>query len=211
MLLEGIDDKEQERRFIGVIHRHAERLHTLIKDLLTLSRLDHPSAIRALQREVVVVAELCRDAIDTVREGVLGADSSINVRFSIGKTVPEEVMIHRSLIRNALVNLLENAAKHVGDDGVITLSVSREGGKLLLRVIDNGVGIAPEHLPRIFERFYRVDKGRSRQEGGSGIGLAIVKHVALVHEGWVSAESVVGKGSTFTITIPVYEESGSTN
>ena len=211
MLLEGIDDKEQERRFIGVIHRHAERLHILIKDLLTLSRLDHPSAIRSLHREAVVISELCLDAIATVREGVLGSDSSINVRFSIGDTVPLKIMIHRSLIRNALVNLLENSAKHVGDDGVISLSITREGEQLLLRVIDNGVGIAAEHLPRIFERFYRVDRGRSRQEGGSGIGLAIVKHVALVHEGLVSAESVIGKGSTFTMTIPVYEESGSTN
>jgi two-component system phosphate regulon sensor histidine kinase PhoR len=211
MLLEGIDDKAQERHFIDVIHRHAERLHLLVKDLLTLSRLDHPAAIRSLNREAVVISDLCLDAIETVREGVLGADSRINVGFSIGKTVPESVMIHRSLIRNALVNLLENAAKHVGDDGVITLSVTREGDQLLLRVIDNGVGIGPEHLPRIFERFYRVDKGRSRQEGGSGIGLAIVKHVALVHEGRVSAESVVGKGSTFTITIPIYEESDSTS
>lgn len=211
MLLEGIDDKYQERHFIEVIHRHAERLHILIKDLLTLSRLDHPSAIRSLQREVVDIAELCRDAIDTVREGMLGADSAVTVHLSLGEEVPESVMIHRSLLRNALVNLLENAAKHVGEDGVITLSVTSDGTQLLLQVIDNGVGIGAEHLPRIFERFYRVDKGRSRQEGGSGIGLAIVKHVALVHEGSVSAESVVGKGSTFTITIPVYEDRGSTN
>lgn len=203
MMLEGVDDPLQERRFIAVIRRHAERLHTLIRDLLTLSKLDDRAAIRGLPRDETPIAELCSSVIQTVREAADRWNPRVSLTTEIAHEVPPSARLHRSLMQHALVNLVENAAKHVDESGAIRIIVSRESRSLLFVVADNGCGIAPEHLPRLFERFYRVDKGRSRQEGGSGIGLAIVKHVALAHGGSVDVTSTVGEGSVFTLKIPL--------
>lgn len=203
MLIEGIDDAEQERRFIGAIRRHATRLHILIRDLLTLSRLDEPTAIRTLQREDTNIRDLCSSVMQTVQESSEQWNPAMNLTITISEDVPVTARLHRTLMQHALINLVENASQHVGPDGVISLTASRDNESLTFSVIDNGSGIPAEHLPRLFERFYRVDKGRSRQTGGSGIGLAIVKHVAAAHGGTVAVTSAVGTGSTFSVTIPL--------
>jgi two-component system phosphate regulon sensor histidine kinase PhoR len=107
-----------------------------------------------------------------------------------------------TLIEQAVVNLLDNAVKYSNPGGTITISTETNNLELLIHVRDQGIGIAQRHLPRLFERFYRVDKSRSRQLGGTGLGLAIVKHIAQAHGGYVTVESTAGDGSTFTIHLP---------
>jgi two-component system phosphate regulon sensor histidine kinase PhoR len=111
-------------------------------------------------------------------------------------------VINPPLIEQALINLIGNAVKYSADGKSITLSARVEPGGVILTVADQGYGIEPQHLERLFERFYRVDKGRSRQEGGTGLGLAIVKHIAQAHGGAVSVESTFGEGSIFSIFLP---------
>ena len=110
--------------------------------------------------------------------------------------------IDRQLIEQAAVNLLDNAIKYREDESLVQVSVVSENGQLALNFKDHGIGIASNHLPRLFERFYRVDKARSRKLGGTGLGLAIVKHIAQVHGGSVTVDSTPGKGSKFTIYLP---------
>lgn len=205
MLMEGVQDRSQEFDFLEVVRRNAERLNLLIKDLLILSRLDQESKTRPLRRQTSFIGELCDSAVQSAREGLQDWDSRITITTAIDENVPTTVMIHRGLIHHAIVNLLDNAAKHIGDSGRIWVEVKRVGEYLEFSVIDDGCGIAEEHLGRIFERFYRVDSGRSRQNGGSGIGLAIVKNVAIAHGGTVKVHSVLGEGSTFTLVIPLLQ------
>lgn len=205
MLMEGVQDRSQEFDFLEVVRRNAERLNLLIKDLLILSRLDQESKTRPLRRQTSFIAELCDSAVQSAREGLQDWESRITITTAIDENVPTTVMIHRGLIHHAIVNLLDNAAKHLGDSGRIWVEVKRVGEYLEFSVIDDGCGIAEEHLGRIFERFYRVDSGRSRQNGGSGIGLAIVKNVAIAHGGTVKVHSVLGEGSTFTLVIPLLQ------
>ena len=107
-----------------------------------------------------------------------------------------------TLMEQAVVNLLDNAIKYSDPDGIIHLKASRADKEVVIEVEDHGIGIAKKHLPRLFERFYRVDKARSRKLGGTGLGLAIVKHIAQAHGGSVTVESTLGQGSTFTIRLP---------
>jgi two-component system phosphate regulon sensor histidine kinase PhoR len=116
--------------------------------------------------------------------------------------------INSTFLEQALVNLVDNAIKYGPDGGRVWVVAARESGEIRIRVRDQGVGISAAHLPRIFERFYRVDKSRSRKEGGTGLGLAIVKHIAQAHGGRVTAESEPGEGSTFTVCLPVAGEPG---
>jgi two-component system phosphate regulon sensor histidine kinase PhoR len=110
--------------------------------------------------------------------------------------------VNARLIEQAVINLIDNAVKYGKEGGMIDVSAAKEDNDIVIRVRDDGPGISPEHLPRLFERFYRVDLSRSRAFGGTGLGLAIVKHIALAHRGIATVESEVGKGSTFTIRVP---------
>jgi two-component system phosphate regulon sensor histidine kinase PhoR len=118
-------------------------------------------------------------------------------------TAPVNVL----LMEQALANLIDNAIKYSDENGEVIVRVEEEEGLASIAVTDDGVGIPEKDLPRIFERFYRVDKARSRELGGTGLGLAIVKHIALVHGGTVQVESELGRGSTFTIALPIGEDS----
>ena len=111
--------------------------------------------------------------------------------------------IDAPLLEQAVINLLDNAIKYSRPEGIVTLRLGREDGEAAIRVIDSGQGIGREHLPRLFERFYRVDKARSRKLGGTGLGLAIVKHIIKAHGGEVTVDSRLGEGSTFTIRLPM--------
>ncbi len=200
LLLEEDLPPHDRKRFVQVVARHSERLHTLIRDLLVLSQLDHPTARRSLAREAVSIQEVVETVVKA--SGERANARGVVVVSSVSSEVEPIQPLHKALIVHALSNLVENAVNHSHAGGRVEILVSKREESLCMAVRDFGVGIEQEHLPRLFERFYRVDKGRSRTEGGSGIGLAIVKHVAVVHGGAVEVTSEVGRGALFSIILP---------
>ena len=197
-LLEGAWREGVGFRFLQVIQRHTDRLTKIVEDLLTLSRIESKGF--QLKTEKVSVIELIEDAFEFVGQGAKRKGISIS-RCEIPANL--SVQGDRDYLGQVLINLLDNAIKYTPEGGAIEVSaVEREGQQILLLVKDNGIGIPREDLSRIFERFYRVDKGRSQEMGGTGLGLSIVKHIVQANGGRVWAESQPGKGSTFYFTLP---------
>jgi two-component system phosphate regulon sensor histidine kinase PhoR len=197
-------DPEQARRFSRIILRQAEQLGTLIDDLLELTRLEYEDGHAALERAPVLVSDIVDNALETC---ALEANQK-DIR--VEREVPGDLKIfaHAVLLQRAVFNLLDNAIKYSPAHSTVRIRARSEGDEVSIAVIDEGPGIAPEHHARIFERFYRVDKSRSRKLGGTGLGLSIVKHVVLAHGGRVDLESAPGKGSAFIIRIPTPPEPG---
>jgi two-component system phosphate regulon sensor histidine kinase PhoR len=185
-------------RFLAIINRQADRLQHIIDDLLSLSRLEQGGAAADLGRQDVRVAEVLLEAVNVCTARRLDTDVSVNIDCPVDLHLPA----NPALLEQAVVNLVDNALKHSGTTTPVRVSARREGERVLIRVTDGGRGIAPEHLPRVFERFYRVDRARSRKLGGTGLGLAIVKHIAQAHGGEATVTSEVGRGTTFTIAFP---------
>lgn len=199
-LLDGaLDDRENARRFLDIVHRQVNRLDAIIEDLLTLSRLervgDGPAA-EAFPRGAI--REAIDAAVEMCRNQALQRTITLEVACEEGLTAP----INAPLLEQAVVNLLDNAIKYSEPGAVVRVEAAREGDEAVVRVVDHGCGIEARYLPRLFERFYRVDKARSRELGGTGLGLAIVKHILLVHGGAVDVQSTLGRGSTFTLRLP---------
>lgn len=202
-LLDGaIEEPEEGRTFLNIVATQARRLNTIIDDLLQLARLEQSET--AIPREPVVV----RDMVSRVLEqcGWAAEQKSIELRSAFGEGC-EAVEASRNLLERALVNLVDNAIKYSSTGTTVTVTCDLQnlpsGSRhFTLSVIDEGPGIPPVEQGRVFERFYRIDKARSRELGGTGLGLAIVKHVALVHGGSVDLESERGRGSRFTLHIP---------
>lgn len=196
-LLSAPADAETRERFLTIIHRHAFRLGRLLEDLLKLSAIEAQAPDSAV-REPVPLRPIAMLVAQTVEERRRDKDAAILVE------VPEDAAASGDPagIEQVLENLVDNALKY-GPPGV-TVRVRAERADPFVRVAveDTGPGIAPEHLPRLFERFYRVDPARSRDQGGAGLGLAIVKHLVESMNGSVVAESEVGKGSRFLVTLP---------
>jgi two-component system phosphate regulon sensor histidine kinase PhoR len=192
---------EDVKRFLEIVSRHTDRLNSIIEDLLALSRIEQEEST-TLEREEADLCDIVASAIQLCRTRASGKDIAIENRCA----VPMPARINTRLMEQALVNLLDNAVKFSPPGRLITVEGVRQDAQWVLAVRDQGCGIAAEHLPRLFERFYRVDKARSRQSGGTGLGLAIVKHIAQAHGGSVGVESKPGAGSTFTITLPAESE-----
>jgi two-component system phosphate regulon sensor histidine kinase PhoR len=196
----AIDDPENRRRFLSIIRRNSERMHTLINDILELSAIEagtvtvEPSMLRLS----ALVGE-CMTAL---------AGVAAERRVELRNDVPPDVFVFADARRleQMLTNLLDNAVKFNAEGGLVRVVHERAGGRDRVSVTDAGEGIAPEHVARIFERFYRVDRARSRALGGTGLGLAIVKHLARAHGGEATVSSTPGKGSTFTVELPVPPE-----
>jgi two-component system phosphate regulon sensor histidine kinase PhoR len=131
-----------------------------------------------------------------------GRAEKAGIRIDVDCDPDLQASVDASLIEQAIVNLLDNAIKYTGENGLVQVEAAAEPRESLIRVRDNGIGIARQHLPRLFERFYRVDKARSRKLGGTGLGLSIVKHIVQAHGGSVKAESTPNRGSTFEIHLP---------
>ena len=191
-------DPEQAAHFLDVIERQANRLNNIIEDLLALSRIERREDHRQLNLQEIqldhLVTVMVQDHIPIARRK--------NISLT-GNCAPSLVWkLDIIMIERALVNLIINAIHYTDDGGQVELLARETDGHLLLEVKDNGCGISAEHLPRIFERFYVVDKARSRSVGGTGLGLAIVKHVAAAHGGRVEVSSVAGQGSTFRLVLP---------
>jgi two-component system phosphate regulon sensor histidine kinase PhoR len=196
-LLDGaIDDDENNRRFLEKIRAHSIRLNNIASDLLALSELESGSS--PADPEPLPVRAAVEAALRTVESEA--AVRGVEVR---ARTLDDaRVMGHKIRLEQALVNLMDNAVKFNRPGGQVAIDVHCENGAVRIAVEDTGIGIPSEDLPRIFERFYRVDKTRSREVGGTGLGLSIVRHAIERMNGTVTAESRLGKGSTFTITLP---------
>ncbi|OEU59629.1 MAG: PAS domain-containing sensor histidine kinase [Desulfobacterales bacterium C00003104] len=198
-LREGaVKNPDDAERFLGIIEKHVERLEAIIEDLLSLSRIE-----RGTEREEnELVENRVKDVLDTaIQVCEVGA---VARKIDIELSCPENLSakMEPRLLEQAVVNLLDNAVKYSNEESSIRVEASQGEGEIILSVRDEGCGIEKKHLSRLFERFYRVDKARSRQLGGTGLGLAIVKHIAQAHGGHVNVESTPGKGSTFSIYLP---------
>ena len=191
-LLEGaIDDKENSRQFLEIIKLHAERLDNLVNDLLKLSEIESGQVKLDLSR--VRLKELVADILATFNSQL--KRKSLEFRNEIGETLSVEA--DRDKLRQVLVNLIDNAIKFNNEKGSVRIYSEGIGAKIKIIVEDSGIGIPPKDISRIFERFYRVDKARSRELGGTGLGLSIVKHIVELHGGNVGVESIEGAGSKF--------------
>ncbi|MGH9797388.1 MAG: HAMP domain-containing sensor histidine kinase, partial [Candidatus Polarisedimenticolia bacterium] len=189
-------DPQQVARFADVIHRHAERLRALIEELLDLAAIEQGQA--RLTLAPVRLQEVAAQAESVVRP------SADRRRHALAVAVPSDlppVLADRDRLAQVLINLLDNAVKFTPDGGKVGLTASAGGGRVILAVSDNGVGIPQDEIGRIFERFYRVDRSRDRREGGTGLGLAIAKHLTQAMGGSLEVESVQGAGTTFRITL----------
>lgn len=197
-LLAGLPTTDPARatQFLTRIHNHAERLATLIGDLLTLSALE--SGNLALQPALLTLNSAV-DSVCTLLEEKADAKGITIDRSAIADAPP--VLADRSKLEQVLFNLLDNAIKYTPEHGSIVVSATTADGMVRVAVADTGIGIPARDLPRIFERFYRVDPARSREIGGTGLGLAIVKHIVQLHGGTVTVESTPGQGSTFVFTL----------
>lgn len=198
LLEENLESSPHAAEFLKVIDRHAARMEKIVADLLLLSQLESPA--RSLRKEPIDVPELLHAALDSVRPM---AEAKKQVLESTCPPGISPFPGDSQKIHQMLVNLLQNAINYTPEGGRITLEVRRSEAGVQFEVADTGIGIPAEDLPRIFERFYRVDKGRSRKLGGTGLGLSIVKHIAEAHGGRVSVDSQFGMGSRFTINLPL--------
>jgi two-component system, OmpR family, phosphate regulon sensor histidine kinase PhoR len=188
---------ETADEFIDIIERQAQRLQQLVEDLLDLARIE--SRELRLKEEPVLIAPLAARVLALFREHA----SSRGIDFEL--QVPDDLPAARAdrrALEQVLSNLIENAVKYCIERSAITLCATAQCGSLAIAISDQGPGIEPRHLPRLFERFYRVDEGRSREVGGTGLGLSIVKHLVEAMGGTVSVESTLGKGTTFLFTLP---------
>ena len=198
-LLEGaINEPKQAQHFLKIIAKHSDRLNAIIEDLLNLSRLEEDSEKRKISFEKLPLKPVLSAAIE------LSKTKAEEKQATIGLDCDKDIKakINAALLEQAIVNLLDNAVKYSKPGGKVQIRTYLKNEKIAISVQDNGCGIEKKHLERIFERFYVVDKGRSRKLGGTGLGLAIVKHIAQVHSGYITVESKVGSGSTFTIHLP---------
>jgi len=195
----AMNSAKDRERFLNVIQRHAGRLETLIEDLLRLSRLEQEEG-----REGVEMTEgRLRPVLEAALRSVEIQAQAREVRLELACPEGLTARLHPALIEQAVVNLLDNAVKHSPAGGTVRLSAAAGNEEAVIEVQDQGPGIDPVHHARLFERFYRVDKARSRQQGGTGLGLAIVKHIAQAHHGRVSVDSAPGRGSTFRLHLPL--------
>lgn len=197
-LLEGaLDDAETARHFVGIIKKESDHLSQLIEDILDLSRIE--SGRWKLKKEPVNLAVLAQDTAVRLKPkaGNQGVSLTVDAPADL-PMVPGDA--HR--LAQVLINLVDNALKYTPAGGAVTVTVADAGPLVSVRVTDTGAGIPKADLPRIFERFYRVDKARTRATGGTGLGLAIVKHIVDAHGGTIGVVSDTGQGATFTFSLP---------
>jgi two-component system phosphate regulon sensor histidine kinase PhoR len=196
-LRDGGADTEQTNRFLEIVSRQTDRLNSIINDLLSLSELEQ-SARGEIGFERTRLSALLQGAVDLVHRKA----ETAHVTISQHGESDIEVDVNPSLMEQAIVNLLDNAIKYSNAGGLVEVKTVVRDGNIAISITDHGCGIERIHLPRLFERFYRVDRARSRELGGTGLGLSIVKHIVTVHGGTVSVDSSPGIGSCFTLTIP---------
>jgi two-component system phosphate regulon sensor histidine kinase PhoR len=200
-LLRGSPDAETSKQFLEIVHRQAQRIGGLVEQLLALSELEARGRdeIARVRVKVVSIAQ-------HVRETVLGRAEQRKVKVTIAIANEVVALADPEGVERAIINLVDNAIKYGNEGGEVKIAASRRGDAVEVIVSDDGPGIDPLHLPRLFERFYRVDPGRSRQHGGAGLGLSIVKHLVESMDGTINVTSALGKGARFVIALPAPTE-----
>ena len=195
LLSAGMVKPEDMPRFAGNIYTEAQRLILLVEDIIRLSQLDEGAA--GMGREQVNLAQLVRETVSSLDS--VAAEAQVTVTTDL-----ENVSVNgiEQLLSGVVYNLTDNAIKYNHPGGTVTIRLSARGEQAILQVADTGVGIPEESRERIFERFYRVDKSRSKEVGGTGLGLSIVKHAVMIHRGTIHVDSTLGKGTTITVTLP---------
>jgi len=196
-ILDGATPEDSDR-FLRIVARQADRLDAIIDDLLSLSKIEKEAEASDILLQSALLIDIVYAALHDSR---LLADER-EVHFEIEGDETLRARVNPTLLQQAVRNLLDNAAKYSEHGGTVRILLAPSEGEVRLSVVDSGCGIAPEHHARLFERFYRVDKARSRKLGGTGLGLAIVKHIVLAHRGRVTVDSTLGHGATFTIHLP---------
>lgn len=189
-------------KLLKKIERHAERLNSLVDDILYLSKIEQNTEKNEIGKSSEDINEIVSRAIEACRQKA--EEKNITLNFKCEKDI--EANVNPGLLEQAVLNLIDNAIKYSDINTKVNIEVSKSKSGISISVKDNGIGIAEEHLPRIFERFYRVDKSRSRELGGTGLGLSIVKHIVNAHGGKIEVKSQLGAGSEFIITIPACQE-----
>jgi two-component system phosphate regulon sensor histidine kinase PhoR len=198
LLDSALNDPDNARQFLGVIARQTDRLNTIIEDLLSLSRIEQESENAEIVLEQQRIIGTLRAAVQLCEREAVAKD--IRIDLACHETLVARINPH--LLEQAVVNLIDNAIKYSETGSSIHVEAMQRNTEIMISVRDQGCGIPGEHLPRLFERFYRVDKARSRKLGGTGLGLAIVKHIIQAHRGRITVESIPGKGSTFRLYLP---------
>lgn len=207
-LLDGaIEDRIDAMRFLQMIARQGERLHRIVEDLLSLSRIERESEREEVSLQTRSVCEVLRAAVVSCE--TKAREAGVEVHLECPDDLTASLNAH--LLELGVINLIDNALKYSESGRAVTVSARHQDGDICIEVSDEGCGIESRHLERLFERFYRVDKARSRKIGGTGLGLAIVKHIAIAHGGRVSVRSTVGQGSSFAIHLPGGKAAGSTS
>jgi len=185
-------------KFLEIVAKQADRMDSIIEDLLLLSRVERDVREEMVVLENAPVRAVILEAVQVCEPKAHDKDIRIAVNCPEGITA----RINAALLEQAIINLVDNAVKYSEPGCPVSIDAEELSNEVVVRVADKGCGIEAEHLPRIFERFYRVDKARSRKLGGTGLGLSIVKHIVQAHGGTITVESTLGAGSTFSIHLP---------
>jgi len=196
-------DRDTLRRFMERIHSQSIRLSQLVSDLMTISRLESDQGNDDFG--LVNFSDIVNRAVRSAESAAHGKHQHLSAELSGTKL---EVLGDRQNLSQLADNLIDNAIKYTPEEGRIIVRLFRKGSEAVLEVEDSGIGISPQYLERVFERFYRVDKARSQSLGGTGLGLSIVRNIAEKHSGTVSVASQSGAGSTFSFKIPLAGQSG---
>ena len=195
----AFEDKDTMMKFLGIIEKHADRLNSIVEDILMLSRIEQDEMEKQIETERKDVCEIINNVVLIC--SIKAAEKEIELTTDCAGDI--FINCNSSLMEQALINLVDNSIKYSDPGKRITIRALSDPGNIILEVSDNGWGIPASDIPRIFERFYRVDKARSRALGGTGLGLSIVKHIVQSHNGKISVISEIGTGSTFRIILPI--------
>jgi two-component system phosphate regulon sensor histidine kinase PhoR len=187
---------KKSRNYLRIIKRHTDRLIHIVKDLLLLSELEAKEV--KLETEKVNIKKLIENILKIFDQNI--KEKKLDIALKTKNKLPP-ISGDSFRLEQLFINIIDNAVKYT-EKGKITISLEKKDKNVLIKIQDTGIGVAKEHLSRIFERFYVVDKSRSRKLGGTGLGLSIVKHIALLHNGEVNVQSTPGKGTTFTVVLP---------
>ncbi|MYF48420.1 MAG: PAS domain-containing protein [Candidatus Dadabacteria bacterium] len=202
LLDKSYDTNAEKKKFLEIIEENTDRLIAIASDLLVLSELESGETDTQDSRkgyEEIDIRETILRSVGSLNS--LFSKNRVNLSLEIEDGMPP-YRANRFLMERMLINLVENSAKYTPADGSVSVRASAQNGSLRIEIEDSGIGIPPEHHERIFERFYRVDKNRSREIGGTGLGLSIVKHIVIQHGGTIALRSTEGEGSTFTVELP---------